>query len=225
MFRTVVIVTCLLFSLPAFAQSGYLAGSVGVEIFRADRVEGPGFDSLTATGEATALSLRVGTAITDRWGVELEVTRPSEIEHEVEPSYPFPLFHEVLPAGVALPNVASLIPLPRMRLMRRNTTVDAVAWIVQPVSDRVDLVYVGGIAFSRVTEDREFDFRFAPQLLVVQPSVRSITSGVGPVAGIEARVALTDHLLLLPGVRLHAVDDNTVGGWLARSSVGLGWRF
>jgi hypothetical protein len=43
----------------------------------------------------------------------------------------------------------------------------------------------------------------------------------GPVAGVEARIWLTDQVQLVPGVRLHGLD----GGWLVRSSVGLGWTF
>jgi hypothetical protein len=232
MFQAVLIVACLLVGAPVFAQSTYVTGGVGIDVLRSDRIEGRGITNQTADGEAVAFSLGVGTAITNRWGVELAFTRPSEIEREGQAGYPIPLITRAtpvpvpVPAGYVIPDLAIPTFQSRVHLERRNTTLDAVAWARQAVGRRVDLVYLGGIAFSRVTETQAFDFSRLPILIFIAPiSTRTITYGVGPVVGVDARLDLTEHVMLVPGVRLHGIDDNEAGGWLLRSSVSLGWRF
>jgi hypothetical protein len=49
--------------------------------------------------------------------------------------------------------------------------------------------------------------------------------GVGPVAGIEARIRMTEHVRLVPGVRIHGLGGPISEGWLVRPSVGLSWAF
>lgn len=235
---TALVVLSVLLAAPAFAQSAYVAGAVGADVFRPGRVEARGGDDLTAGGEAVAFSLRVGTAITDRWGVELGLTRPAEIEHEVQRGFPVPLL-----AGQRTPIVFSFvsfvsasggIAIPvfesTLHFERRNTTLDAVAWVAQTVSDRVDLVYLGGVAFNRVVEDLAFGSAPARNVIggiptILPTSTRTITYGVGPVVGIDARLDLTDHVMLVPGIRLQGIGRNAASGWLLRPSVGLGWRF
>jgi hypothetical protein len=233
MVRAALVLMFLLAAAPAFAQT-YVSGAVGLDVFRPGRVEARGAGEVTAGGEAVAFSLRVGTALTDRWGVELGVTRPDEIEREVQRGFPVPLLtgqtvptrvlvaDSVFPSGIAIPVFDSTL-----RFERRNTTVDAAAWVAQTVSSRVDLVYLGGVAFNRVVEEVEFAFsRRAGALPIILPaSTRTTTYGVGPVVGLDARLALTDHLMLVPGMRLQGVGGNAGSGWLFRSSVGLGWRF
>src|SRR3954471_7099974 len=66
----------------AHAQGSYVAGSVSADVARmgsADHRDTPG------TGEAVSWSLRAGGAITPRFGVELDFTRPSEIETDDTP--------------------------------------------------------------------------------------------------------------------------------------------
>lgn len=223
-------VLCVLFAAPAFAQSPYVAGAVGVDVSRFARTEGPGTD-LTAGGEAAAFSLRLGTAIRDGWGVELDFTRPSEVERDVERGFPVPLLGgqpgaASMPFAI-FPDVVFPIFESTIRLKRRDTTIDTVAWVAQAVSGRVDLVYLGGVAFSRVVE--ELDFQLSPRAgvfgYVVPRSTRTISYGVGPVVGVDARIDFTEHVMLVPGVRLHGVRGNAGTGWLLRSSVGLGWSF
>jgi hypothetical protein len=225
MFQVVLVVMCVLLGVPAFGQSAYITGAVGLEVLRSDQIEAPGVTGQATNGESVAFSLGVGTAITDRWGVEIALTQPSEIEREGDRRYPIPLLTRAVPVGLALPDPAIPIVQSRVRLERRNTTLDAVAWALQAVSDRVDLVYLGGVAFSRVTERQEFDFIRRSGPVAVPALMRTITYGVGPVVGVDARLKLTEHARLVPGVRLHAIDGNAGGGWLFRSSVGLGWTF
>lgn len=212
---------------PAFAQSAFVTGAVGVDVSRFDSAEAAGVRDGGAGGEALAFSLRLGTAVGQRWGVELAFTRPSEVERESQQGYPIPLTIGTgsVQAGIAVPTgIAFPVFEFRIRTQRQNNTLDAVAWVAQTAGSRVELVYLGGIAFTRIVED--VDFEFTRRAGIVLPtSTRTIAYGVGPVAGVEARVGLTDHVMLVPGVRLHSVSGNAGGGWLLRSSVGLGWRF
>src|SRR5262245_42242713 len=67
---------------PAFAQGPYVVGSIGADISRVTRFESTGFEQPTGDGETLAGALRVGSSLADRWGVELEFARGSEIETE-----------------------------------------------------------------------------------------------------------------------------------------------
>jgi hypothetical protein len=211
----------------ASGQSTYVAGGVGADVFRPGGVEATGFDE-PGGGEAVAWSLRLGTSITDRWGVEVGFTRPSEIERESRSGYPVPLLTGQVFPGVVVPSITAFpIFESTIRLSRRNNTLDAIAWVAQPVGSRVDLIYLGGVAFARTIE--EADFSLTPRAgvfpIIVPMSTRTTTYGAGPVAGLEARLTLTGRALLIPGIRLHGIGGQAGGGWLVRPSVALGWRF
>jgi len=111
----------------------------------------------------------------------------------------------------------------------RTTTTSALVFARQSLGSRVDLVYLGGVGFSRVVRDVEYGF---PQLLtpLSRPIARSYSSrttqyGAGPVVGVEARIGMTEHARLVAGVRLHTVGQSLVDGWLMRPSIGLAWMF
>ena len=211
----------------ASAQSTYVGAGVGADIFRPGGVEASGFDNPRG-GEAVAWSLRLGTSMTDRWGVEVGLTRPAEIERETSGGYPVPLLGPISvtsAVGIAVPPSATIFRS-TFHTSRRNTTLDAVAWVAQPVGSRVDLIYLGGVAFARTVEEVDFSVpRLGVGIPIIAPtSTRSTTYGAGPLAGLEARVALTEHALLIPGVRLYGISTQAGGGWLVRPSVALGWR-
>ena len=54
---------------------------------------------------------------------------------------------------------------------------------------------------------------------------RPITYTVGPVAGMDARIGLTDRVQLVPGVRLQTPGGGGNQRWLVRTSAGLTWQF
>jgi hypothetical protein len=230
-FRTLWITVFVCLATTASAQSTYVAAGVGADIFRPSGVEASGFDE-SRGGEAVAWSLRLGTAVTDRWGVEVAFTRPNEIERETRSGIPIPLLAGQIISGVIGPTpigTATTFPIfeSTTRLSRRNSTIDAVAWVAQPVGSRIDLIYLGGVAFARTVEEMDFSFtRRSPVLPIVAPtSTRTTTYDTGPVVGLEGRLALTDNAVLIPGIRLYGVSSQAGGGWLVRPSVALGWRF
>jgi hypothetical protein len=90
----------------------------------------------------------------------------------------------------------------------------------------MSLVYLGGVGFHRTTSEVTVTFEPGPVRIglpiVLPPTVTNSTNyDVGPFAGMEGRIGLTDHAHLIAGVRLHGIN----GGWLFRPSVGLGWNF
>jgi hypothetical protein len=233
MFPAALLVIFTLIAAPAFAQTPYVGAAVGMDVARYDHVEFPGSGDFDQSGEAVAFSLRLGTPIGPSWGVELGFTYPSEIERENSQGFPIPLLAAAslagVGAGVALPQGSNLtFPVfeASTEFERRNVTIDTVAWFAQSVGSRVDLVYLGGVAFNRVVEEVTFRFNRRPTGLIVPTSTRTVSYDVGPVAGMEARIGLTDHVRLVPGIRLQGVGGTTTqGGWLIRPSAGLVWQF
>ena len=234
--RSLLFVVLTVLTTPAFAQSTYVGAAVGMDVSRFNRVEASGFDDITAGGEVLAVSLRLGTEIRDNWGVELGFTYPSELERESSQGFPIPLLaaatsarFEFVPAGGgATVSGSSALTFPAFqastRIERRNTTLDALAWVARSAGDNVDLVFLGGVAFNRITE--EVSFQFARPIGIIFPnSTRTISYDVGPVVGVEGRIELTDNARLVPGLRLQSLGGNGREGWLLRPSVGLAWQF
>jgi hypothetical protein len=219
----------------AAAQGPYVSASLTGDIVRLNRIETRGSGE-SGDGEALGFALRLGTEIGSRWGVEAEVARPSAIESSFAPGV-FPLTLagstsvSVPPSGVVSPGIVELIPYPypytyRVETRQRNTMLSVAAWARQELSPRISLAYLGGIGFHRTTQDAEISFEPGIQLgrptIFPAPSLtESVVYTVGPFAGVEARIGLADHVQLIPGVRLHGIS----GGWLVRSSIGLGWVF
>ena len=226
---TILLVIIASFSAPAAAQSPYVSASLGVDVSRFDSVESPGTSS-EAGGEAMAFSLRLGAPLGARWGVELAYTHPSEIESNTSLGYPIPYLTGVttsLPGGIGGLAPPSVILPPfdfGIETERRNTTLDTVACITQTAGSRIDIVYLAGLSFSRITETVSYSFPVRLGIALPATSTRTTTYGVGPVAGFEARIGLTDHVMIVPGVRLHAIGGTT-NGWLVRAAAGLGWTF
>jgi hypothetical protein len=222
---------------PAFAQGPYVSASIGGDIVRVSGADGV---DTQGSGEAVSWSLRVGTPIASRFGVELEFAHPQEITETTTPdvrilkelqgvSYRFvdgvtvPGSYTVTPATVGL----SPIVFPPINISvttsQRNTTLATTAWVRQQVTSRFALQYLGGISFNRITREFSYSTTGVPNIFagLVPRSQRSIEYAVGPVVGTEARIGMTEHLQLVPGVRLQTIAD----GWLVRPAVSLAWEF
>ena len=228
MIAPVLFLVLTLFAAPAFAQSAYVGAAVGMDLARYNHVEVSGGEDFDPSGEAINFSLRLGTAIGQNWGVELGFTRPATIERENSFGYPIPLLaRNVAVLTAVAPDGGVSIPIfeSRTRIERRNSTVETVGWVAQPVSTRVDLVYLGGVAFNRISEEVSFEFNRRIAGVIVPNSTRSVTYDLAPLAGLDARISLTDHVTLVPGLRLQGIGGTSGQGWLLRTSAGLIWQF
>ncbi len=217
-----------LLAAPAWAQSPYVAGAIGAEIVRSTSVESSGSTFDNGNGESWSGALRVGALVTPRVGVELEFLRAAAIENSGNgPIYIAADLPRTV-VGSLVPD-AAIFPIISQQTRMRTNTVSTLAFVRQAVGERVDLVYLGGLGFSRVVHEIEFGIPrrllAAGQPVVPSRSTRTTQYGVGPIVGLEARIGMTEHARLVAGVRLHALGQSLVNGWLVRPNVGLGWMF
>lgn len=219
--RTLLVLVGVCSPAAALAQPAYVGASLVGDVSRFTTVEidpATFSEGLTGGGETLGFGLVVGTALGDRWGVELEFVRPGVVDRSATQRI------GPLPA-----NVPVIFPIPiieyEVRFEERHTTLTTAAWFRQPIGDRADLCYLGGIAFVRTSQEQGIFFE--PRVAVLPiPSTQTITEHtVGPMVGVEGRIRLTDQLVLAPGVRLLAITVAGRDGWLIRPGVGLQWRF
>jgi len=232
--RLVLTLLVVLFASSARAQSAYVAGTIGADVSRVSHTDSNFFSSPDGS-ETLSGSVRVGTAIGPSWGVEAEFVHSGSSHDQVSPSVQ-PLAATGITA--ATPAAASFtftssspnaIPVRFVEsdVRQSHSDLDALIWVRQGVGASIDLVYLGGVVFSRERTEITQNFPtiilglFAP--LPPNSAVRSTTISYGtrPVAGVEARIGFTSHVRLIPGVRLQGITE----GWLLRPYVGLGWFF
>jgi len=228
----------------ALAQGTYVSGSLIGDIVRSSHAEGPGtLDN--SGGEALGFALRLGTPLGSNWGVEAEFARPSAIEHDIDDgSLAAWSSSGIGVRGGAVGGLVDIAPdgfsilapgalsMPALRAFgsssQRTTTMSASLWVQQQLSGRVAMMYLAGMGFYRSEYKYRFvyepllpDFPGLPALTLPAFDTSSISYGVRPLAGIESRISMTEHVQLVPGVRLHGAEN----GWLIRPSVGLAWMF
>lgn len=217
----------------ASAQSAYVGASFIGDVVR---TSGSSFGGNAGNGETFGGALRVGTPLGRQWGVELEFARTGEIE--MMPGGVFPA------AGFEWSGAASgsftftsdttsslIFPAPRFESERRLATISTLLWWNHELSDRLSLVYLGGIAFTRTTWDLRIfypDFPIPP-IPLGRPAIlpprdldqETTSYGADVAVGFEGRIGMTDHLRLVPGIRLQTISE----GWAIRPGVGLQWSF
>jgi len=234
MVRLVITLLAMSFAASAGAQGIYVGGTIGADVSRVSHTEST-FSTDTPNGSETLSgSVRVGSTIGQSWGVELEFVQSARSHDRVTPS--------VLPLAAGTPTITlpgltggftftstspNAIPIRLLEsdVRQSHRDLDAVIWARQSAGGNVDLVYLGGVAFSRERVEITQNFPTVIGLFAPVPNgtFRSTTTSYGtrPLAGIEARIRFTSHVRLLPGVRLQGIAD----GWLVRPYVGLGWFF
>jgi hypothetical protein len=234
-----VVVLITLGARPSFGQSPYVSAALVGDVLLNTHVETSLGSDAPSGGEAIGFALRVGTPLGSRWGIELEFTRAGEIETDFDGVIPLgsragsTVSWSSLPPGSVPPEIDVLFPILQrptsysIRTTQRHSTLSTTVWMNQELSRRVSIVYLAGMGFNRTTFENESRFEIPPlpagiTIPNIFPSLtKTVTYGVRPLAGIEARIELTEHVDLVPGLRLHGLDN----GWLLRPAVGLGWNF
>lgn len=219
----------------AHAQSTYIGAAAAADIVRFGTAAGIGGGP---SGEAFGGSVRIGTSITDRWGLDLEFARPGEIDHQSSPGLlrvmsaatvrqapggpggmiaapGMPGRAQPFPGGGAFFNIQAP-RIAQITTTQRFSTLTAMPWIRQSLGSRADIVYLGGIAFVRTERAISSGGR---------GDQTAIAYGAAPAVGVDVRVSMTDHLRFVPGMRLLVVDAGGRSGWITRPSLGLQWTF
>jgi hypothetical protein len=218
----------------ASAQSAYVGASFIGDIVR---TSGANFGGNAGNGETFGGALRVGTPLGQQWGVELEFARTGEIE--MMPGGVFPAGSIDWSSGSSagfissITSASAIFPSPRFESERRLATISTMLWWNHELSDRISMVYLGGVAFTRTTWDLRIsypDFPVPPLPLPLgrptifpPPDLNQETTSYGAdvAVGFEGRIGMTDHVRLVPGIRLQTISE----GWAIRPGVGLQWAF
>jgi len=217
-----------LVAVAARAQSPYVGGTIGADVSRFSQTTSNVASSEAGDSEVVSGSLRVGTSLGQNWGVELEFVRSGRSRGQVPPPIYLPLASgansfTVAPAGVS--SIAFPIGGFQTDLRQSHYDFDTLAWVRQRAGDNVDLVYLGGVAFSHRQVEIAQTFPTVIRALLPIPGGTFRTTVIDysarPLVGAEARIGLTSHVRLIPGLRLQGVAD----GWLLRPYAGLGWFF
>ena len=229
--RVVLVVALCLMAASARAQSTYVAATIGADVSRVSHTDSSFVASPSSSTEVVSGSLRVGTGISQTWGVELEFVRSGHSRRSQNPIIT-PLPAGGLNVGALTPTptgsvAISGIPVPiaafQSDIRQSHSDFDAVAWVRQRAGGSVDLVYLGGLAFFRQRVEITQTFPAILRPLVPGGTFRTtaVDYATRPLVGAEARIGLTSHMRLIPGLRLQGLGN----GWLLRPYVGLGWFF
>jgi len=213
------------------AQSPYVAATIGADVSRVSHTDSNLYSSPSNDAEVLSGSLRVGSSLGTNWGVELEFVRSGR-SHQSQ----FPIV-SLLAGGVNIGSVAPIVAggvspvgIPISSIVNFQTDVrsshsdlDAVLWARQRLGGSIDMVYLGGLVFSRERVDVTQTFPAGIRALAPSGGFRTtlIDYGTRPLVGVESRIRMTSHMRLMPGLRLQGLGD----GWLLRPYVGLGWFF
>jgi hypothetical protein len=214
---------------PVFAESFYIGAAAGSDTTISGKSEFGGRTAVNRGGTTPSLAVRAGIGITDRWGVEVELSHDLRLEAS-----------EVGGSGALGPTLilstfsgppggpgATAERVFRIDSAQRLTAVNTLAWVGMPLGTRVDLIVGAGISFGRkeFEERYQLDLRLPlgfPRIVSVSPdSVRVIAYEVGPIVGTEARIRVGDRFRVVPGFRL----SGSGGTWSVRPTAGLAWTF
>jgi hypothetical protein len=216
------------FGISLSAQSPYVAATIGADVSRVSHADSSLYSSPSNDAEVVSGSLRVGTSLGEAWGVELEFVRSGRSHRSQNPII------SPLAGGVNIGSVTSILsggvlpvgsPIANYQTDVRSShsDLDAVLWARQRLGGSIDMVYLGGLVFSRARVEVTQTFPTVIRALAPSGGFRTtfIDYGTRPLVGVESRIRMTSHMRLMPGVRLQGLGE----GWLLRPYVGLGWFF
>ena len=226
MIRHALALVLVLLPLPALAQSTYVAGAIGADVARLSHAEGNVYQDGSSGGfDVLSGALRVGTSIGTNWGAELEFVRSGRSNGDAVIAYPLYAAATASPAAVAPGNAAAIFPVPiayRPEIHQRQTSIDVAGWARRSAGSSLDLVFLAGVALTRARTDVTQSIVVSPRQAALQPFRSTyIEYATRPLVGMEARIAMTTRLRLVPGIRVQGLGE----GWLARPSVALAWAF
>jgi hypothetical protein len=187
------------------AETAYVTGGVFVDVkrFSGDPSEG------ILDGEVAGGAIAIGTHIGSRWDLQLgleiggfsQTERPRTITFGKE---------TIILTSVAENKVSTVATLLRFRSTPHG---------------RVRLGYLGGLSFVRL--HRMFHTEApagTPPGLIPKPDER-VDYSAAPTVGIDARIAINDHLSIVPGIYACVFRFVDESGVLVRPRIGVRWAF
>jgi hypothetical protein len=187
------------------AESAYVTGGtfVGVKRFSGDPTEG------TLDGTVPGIAIAVGTSIGSRWDLQVgvDVTGFSQTRRARDITF---LRDTITLTSVVENQVTSVATLLRFRSAPHG---------------RVRLGYLGGLSFVRLHRRFHTDAPDdTPAGLIPRPDER-VDYSAAPTVGLDARIAVTEHLSVIPGIHACVFRFADESGILVRPRVGVRWAF
>ena len=160
-------------------------------------------------GNTVGLGLVVGTAIHPRWDLQLGVDMPRETSTSRE---------RTVTLGKNSYTLQSITS-------NRTLSVGALVRLRGRRVGRVQFGYLGGISFIRLRRDAHTEpVGDVPSGLIPRP-MSFIDYSAAPTLGFDARIILSEHFSLLPGIHATIVNFEPDTGILLWPRVGIRWRF
>jgi hypothetical protein len=189
----------------AISETAYVTGGtfVGVKRFSGDPTEA------TLDGSAAGVALAVGTSIGSRWDLQLGLDATGFSQTRRDRVITFQ--RDTITLTSVVENQAlSVATLLRFRAGPHG---------------RVRLGYLAGLSFVR------FHRRFytdapdgTPAGLIPRQDAR-VDYSAAPTVGLDARIAVTEHLSVIPGIHACVFRFADESGLLVRPRVGVRWAF
>jgi hypothetical protein len=190
---------------PPISESVYVTGGAFVDVKRFSGDPSEGILDGTAAGGAIA----VGTSIGSRWDLQVgvDVTGFSETRRSRDVTFQR--------ATITLTSIAENQVLSVATLLRFRSAPHG----------RVRLGYLGGLSFLRLHRRFHTDAPSGtPPGLIPRPDER-VDYSAAPTVGLDARLAITEHLSVIPGIYACVFRFADESGLLVRPRVGVRWAF
>jgi len=183
----------------------YVSGALVTEIKRFSGDPGEAI----LDGESVGAGLTIGTALNSRWDLQFGIDVPSTSSTSRDRLVTLQKTTFTL-QSVTSNQTLSVSTLARFRGARIG---------------RVQLGYLGGISFVRLRKEAHTAAPDGtPGGLIPRPDT-SIEYSAAPTVGLDARIPLTHHLSLIPGLHATVFKVSADSGALLRPRVGIRWGF
>jgi hypothetical protein len=186
-------------------ESAYVTGGVFADV---KRFSGDPTDA-TLDGNVAGGALAVGTFIGSHWDLQLglDVTGFSRTERPRAVTFQK---QTIELTSVAENQVLSVATLLRYRAARRR---------------RFRLGYLGGLSFIRLHRRFHTEAPDGTPAALVPRAEQRVDYSAAPTVGLDARIELTKHLSLVPGVYACVFRLSDESGLLVRPRIGVRWAF
>lgn len=190
---------------PVATESAYVTGGAFVEVkrFSGDPTEG------ILDGHAAGGALAVGTHIGSQWDLQLglDVTGFSRSER--------PRTVTLQKQTYTLTSIAENQVLSVATLLRYRGAAHG----------RVRLGYLGGLSFIKLHRRFHSEAADGTPAGLIPRSEELVDYSAAPTVGLDARIALSQHLSLIPGIHACVFRFGSDSGLLVRPRIGLRWAF
>jgi hypothetical protein len=160
-------------------------------------------------GQSAGIAAAFGSSLGARWDLEIGVDVPRDSTSS-------------RPRVVTVRREAITL---QSRTRNRALSFEALIRFRARQAGRVQIGYLGGLSFLRL--QRQFDTvapAGTPDALVPRPT-ELLSYGAAPTIGVDAHLDVTDHLIVVPAIRVSAFNFDGVSGVLLRPRIGVGWVF